>query len=213
MTTITQLTIVRPRTGETEVWLDGEPWRLVTGETVILRRLRLERDLSDDELREIATEDDERRARQALAGYTALTLRSTGQARNNLRRKGFGDEVIEAAIAYGYELDWLDDERFARAYARQQTALRPCGPRKLIVGLEGKGVDRDLARQTVDEEGPDEEAQRAGAELAASKRLAAWRGRYDRTKTRSKLMTYLVRQGYEIDMVRDVVERMTDDDL
>ena len=208
MAVVTDLVVVRKRTGLTEVWLDGAPWLRLALDLVVQFRLEVGRDLDDRQQEEIRFADEAMRARQALARYTALTLRTERQARDYLLRKGIGETAADVALERGRELGWLDDQRFAGAWVRTRLKLKPAGPHRLRADLAARGVDGDTAAGAIDAFGPGEDAQRALALDQALRRAERWRRRYPAAETlEEKLRAYLTRQGYEAHLIRDVVRQ------
>ena len=205
MAVVTDLVVVRKRTGLTEVYLDGAPWLRLDYELVVHFRLDVGRELDDGAQEEIRRADEALRARQALARYTALTLRTERQARDHLSRKGLGEEAVDQALERGRELGWLNDQRFAGAWVRTRLKLNPAGPHRLRADLAAKGVDGDTAADAIDHFGPDEETQRALALEQARRRVARWQGRYPPETLEEKLRTYLARQGFDGHLIRDIV--------
>jgi regulatory protein len=212
MPTITDLKALKPRGGLTEVWIDGEPRLRITPDTVVEFRLRRGNALDEGAVSQIRASDERLRARQALARYTALALRSARQARLYLRRRKFDPEAIDAAVTRGIERDWLNDRRYAEAFVRQESALHRSGPARIAAKLETQGIDRDTAQAAIDAFGPDMQAQQANAERAARKRLAGWLRRGDRGTARKKMRAFLARQGYRGDIGDNVVETLLGND-
>jgi len=213
MPTVTDLKFARKRGGKVEVELDGERWLRLEADTVVAFRLKRGMALDSDSQARVAQFDERLRARQTLARYTALAVRSARQARQRLARAGFGEAAIDDALAHAVEREWIDDERFARAFVRRRNALRPAGPARLAVEMEALGIDRDTAQAAVDAHGPDSERQRADAERLARKRLASWARRYDAATARRRLRDYLIRQGYDEKLVGEVLDLCADNEL
>ncbi|MEA3470603.1 MAG: regulatory protein RecX [Thermodesulfobacteriota bacterium] len=72
--------------------------------------------------------------------------RSKEELRSKLSEKGFDEAVIRKVIDRFSELKYLDDEIFARDWARHLALYRLWGDRKIEISLRGKGIDR----QTID---------------------------------------------------------------
>ncbi len=205
---ITDLRVVKARTGLTEVSLNGEMWAQLEPDVVVLFGLQRGQALGDERQVEILKANDRLRARQVLARYTALTVRSERQCRMALARRGFDEETIDEALAYGQARQWLDDAAFAGAFVRQRGRLRPSGPRKLRADLAGKGIGGAVADEAIEAFGPDRDTQWTQARAEGRRRYAIWRERYDRDKLRRKLLNHLARQGYDGDMVVAIVDEL-----
>lgn len=128
---------------------------------------------------------------------------SEGELRRKLRAKEFDRTLIDPTIARLIEENWIDDARFAGAYIRSRL-LKRIGRLRLRRELIAAGVADDIIddaiRANVD---ADEERQRAMA--MATRRLPGYERRGD---ARNKLTAYLLKQGYDGALVRDVVREL-----
>jgi len=117
---------------------------------------------------------------------------SRRQVDDRLRRRGFSDEQIAAAIARLRDDGSLDDARVALAYARTAARVKHQGRERVLKEIEGLGIGRQQARQAVDEVfGELDEA--ALIELALARRL---RGRITSAAVFARHYRYLLRQGF-----------------
>jgi regulatory protein len=132
---------------------------------------------------------------------------STAELRRKLRSKGFDRETIDATLTRLIEEKWLDDARFAAAYVRTR-ALKSKGRLRIRRELIGAGVDDEtIARAVVENVNADDERERAAA--VARKRLPIFVRRYGAAAARNKLTSYLLKQGYDAALVREIVKETT----
>jgi regulatory protein len=94
-------------------------------------------------------------AREKIQGYCAYQERSHEEVRNKLFQFGISssdaDEIITALILDGF----LNEERFAKAYAGGKFRLKKWGRLKIENALEKKGVSKNCIRsglKEIDEE-------------------------------------------------------------
>jgi len=128
--------------------------------------------------------------RWEAAGYVAL-----GEAR--------AADLVAALTSEFRELGLLDDAGFAAsrvASARRKGASRL----KIALGLRAKGVDGELARAVIEEEGTDETV--AALRFCRRRRIGPWRRgeRPDRDGLNREIAT-LARQGFATQLARAVV--------
>lgn len=62
-----------------------------------------------------------------------------------LAKKGFSRESVSFALDYLESIKYLDDGRFAEAWLRNRMISKYEGPAKLFIGLQSKGISRDVA--------------------------------------------------------------------
>lgn len=126
---------------------------------------------------------------------------SEAELRRKLAVKKFEGDEIEATIARLRKEKWLDDERFAEAFVRTRLRKR-IGRLRIRRELSAAGVDEDVAagalHRNVDPEGEREAAIAVARKRAVRLDLASAEGR-------NKLTAYLLKQGYDGALIRDVI--------
>ena len=73
---------------------------------------------------------------------------------DRLRQAGFSEEAAAGAMEYVQSYGYIDDERYATSYIRNQ--MRGKGRRRITMELSGKGVDSEMTRELCMELVPDE---------------------------------------------------------
>jgi regulatory protein len=87
---------------------------------------------------------------QALAWLGRREL-SAAQVRTRLARRGIDDVAIDDAVTRLTREHALDDRRVATAYARSAATRKRRGRTRIQREIEALGIDRNLARDAVDE--------------------------------------------------------------
>ena len=153
--------------------------------------------------------DDEERlkARSVALDYIAYQARTEQEVRRKLARKGFPEHVADEAVERMRELGYLDDADYARAYARGRLAGRGHGPQRIRNDLRKRGV----AAKTIDavlDELVERDDLRETALHHGRKRWVRLQREEDPLKRRKKLSDFLVRRGYDFDLIREIVEQL-----
>lgn len=110
------------------------------------------------------------------------------------------DEIVGALASEGY----VDDRRYAAAYAREKSALSGWGPVKIRSTLLARGVAREAVREALEEIDPERAAAKLGKVLETK-----WRSLAEDPQGRLKLIRYALSRGYDYEAVRPLVERIT----
>jgi regulatory protein len=126
-------------------------------------------------------------------GWLARRELTEKQVRQRLARKGCEPEAIDDAVARLKTERALDDQRVAGAFARTAVRLKGRGPLRLTRDLQALGVDRQAARDAVQ----DVLAETDEATLARQAVARRWR-RADRPEPADAARLYraLLRQGF-----------------
>lgn len=171
--------------------LEAQAQAVAVGEAIDAERLAL-----------LLALDEKARALSAALAFLAYRPRSEREVRDRLRQKGYPPEAIAAAVEKLQGWRYLDDADFARRWVENRETHQPRGRRLLEQELRRKGIDRDTARETVEDAGIDERA--AALELARD-RLRRLSGG-DPATNRRRLADFLARRGYGWDVVRPTLD-------
>ena len=115
-----------------------------------------------------------------------------------------GDTEAAARVVAALKADkYVDDARYASAFAREKSSLQGWGPVKIRFQLRGKGIS-------------DDDISSGMAEIESSKADAKLRRLIeDKYKVlagdpqcKLKLLKYILSRGYEYDQVREIIEQL-----
>ena len=136
-----------------------------------------------------------------IAALRILNYRFNSEAelRRKLRSKKFDNETIDATIEKLRAEKWLDDARFAGAFARTR-ASKKLGHHRILRELHAAGVDRETATEAV--AGALDADREREQILAIVQRRAAL---LSDPAGRKKLAAYLFKQGYDAALIGEVL--------
>ena len=113
--------------------------------------------------------------------------------------RGAAQQMLESLVADRF----VDDARYAAAFAREKSSLTGWGPNKIRYALMMKGISKADVAAALEETDP--EASSAKLEkLVEAKRHSLEGDPY----IKFKLIKYALSRGYEYDVVAPVVERV-----
>ncbi|MFQ5678869.1 MAG: regulatory protein RecX [Gemmatimonadota bacterium] len=205
------LTRLRPsprRPGRTELFLDGVFLCRIPTEAIRHRGLAKGSELAPEEVEELREAGRRCEAADRALRYAAGRPRSRFQVERHLRRAGYGEGAVRAAVERCVQAGHLDDREFAAAFARDRIRLRPRSLALLEAELRERGVDRSDARagiaRALEEEVVTEE------ELLRRAAAKGWRRLRSAAPEQAKrrLYGYLSRRGFRAAEVRAAVERL-----
>ena len=115
-----------------------------------------------------------------------------------------GDGEAAARIMASLTADrFVDDRRYAAAFAREKSSLQGWGPVKIRFMLRGKGIADDVITEALQEVDPEKAASKLD-KLAVDK----YRLLKDDPQCRLKLLKALLSRGYGYDEVENAVRRV-----
>lgn len=110
------------------------------------------------------------------------------------------EEVVEALVADKF----VDEARYAGAFAREKARLQGWGPVKISAGLSAKGIPQSVIREALDTINPEEADAKMESVLKAKYRTLE--GEPD---AKLKLLRFALSRGYSYNQVRESVDRIT----
>ena len=137
-------------------------------------------------------------ALKKLSALCAKAEHSTGEMRDKMRRWGLSDKDQAAIIAKLVEHQYVDDERFARAFVRDKLLYNHWGERKIAQALWQKGIDGDIVRAALSEIGREEYSEQLRPLLDNKARSIKADSEYER---RQKLIRFALVRGFSMDEI------------
>ncbi len=145
-------------------------------------------------------------ALQKLKMYCAYQERCHSEVRSKLLSlKVYGDTLEEVILSLVQE-DYLNEERYARSYARGKHRIKKWGRNKITQELKSKGVSAYCIKKGLSEIEYDHYIESLND--VVFKYYTARIGKYDRRKLRIKTIQHAVSKGYEYQLVKGCVEEL-----
>ena len=147
MSDVVVQSIERLTGGKRRLTLDnGEVWVLYRGE---LHNFHLTEgaEISDAQFLEIRTDVLGKRAKKRAMHLLERMDRTEQQLRGKLTEGGYPADLVEEAIDYVRSYHYVDDERYADTYVQLHGETKSRG--RLLMELQGRGIDRELAEQVL----------------------------------------------------------------
>ncbi|RTQ53567.1 RecX family transcriptional regulator [Hymenobacter gummosus] len=148
-------------------------------------------------------------ALQKIAAYCAYQERSSKEVEDKLRSYGLDeDEAGEIMIRLVRE-KLLDDERYARSFARGKHRLKKWGRRRIRLELKQRGLSDYCIKAGLGEIDGDEYYQNLKELLEKKNALEKEPHPY---KRRQKLTAYATQKGYEGEFIQDALREVLGQD-
>jgi regulatory protein len=205
MSQITGIVPVPRPAGRFAVLVDGRELGVLSLEAIERLRLTVGRPVAGLE-EAIATEAARLHTYDRALNILAFRARSSSELARSLVRKGEERPHVDWAIGRLTEQGLLDDEAFARSFARSKVVGGKQSRRRVQQDLARRGVSRTVSDEAIDTVF-DEEAvdQRSIVEEAARKKLRSLAG-LEPAVQRRRLYGFLARRGYELDDIRATLD-------
>jgi regulatory protein len=147
-------------------------------------------------------------AKEKIQGYCAYQERSHLEVRNKLSSYGLyrseTEEIISTLITDGF----LNEERFAKAFAGGKFRMKQWGRIKITRALEGKGISKNCIKIGLREIGDDSYLETLRKLLTSRLEKIEDENPFS---SREKLSRYAMGKGYEPDLVWNVLHEILPD--
>lgn len=141
--------------------------------------------------------------KQAIVKYCRYQERCHSEVRNKLYELGCNTREVEEHLANLIESGLLNEERFARAYARGHFRMKQWGRDKIKQGLRLRKISEYCIKKGMTE--IDEDEYLATATKLLDRKLAELKGERSKPTLKGKLFRYMLQKGYERQIVLDYI--------
>lgn len=144
----------------------------------------------------------------AAAAFVAVRPRSVSETTKRLSRQGYPQALVDEVVTRLIEMDYLDDEQFARAWVESRDRARPRGEQGLRRELARKGVPRDIVDSVLaqrEESAAGQDPDLAAAAALLERKRSSLEREMDVRKRRHKAYALLARNGFDPETCRVAV--------
>lgn len=145
---------------------------------------------------------------EKLTTFCAYQDRCPWEIRRKLYDKGIKDEPAEKLIAELIEEEFVNEERYARSFARGKFRLKKWGKTRIRMELKMREISEDLIRKGLSEIDPAEYY-----DTLLTQTEKKWESTHESEtyKKKFKVTQYLMNKGFEMDLVKEAVESLISD--
>lgn len=180
----------------------------VDEEVKIKYKLEIGMEVDEVFLEEILKKEEEKKIVDLSLRYLAYRQRSEQEVSNYLSKKAYPSDLVEYAIEYCKSRGYINDEEFAKAYAKDKLNINKLGPSRIKYELRLKGIDQDIISRVVN---PSSNKEYENAlELGTKQAKKYAKDPYN--KAYAKLSGFLQRRGYSYDIINKVVKEVLPND-
>ena len=208
MAVVTAIVPSPRKEGRFDLMLDGKGAGRVSLDIIERFALRVGVALDEGRLPEL----DE--AMAALGTYDralnmlAAQARSQRDLRRRLIQKGEPEARVDAAIERLAAAGLVNDDSFARQFARSRVLGRGASRRRVREELFRRGVAGSAADEAIDEVYDDEQVDEGSLVEAAARKKLRTLGSVDHATRKRRLYAFLARRGYDGEAIRSALAKV-----
>lgn len=166
-----------------------------------VRQYQVGQALSTAQLNELTITDQQWRCRNVALRYLNYRPRSEAELRQRLEQRGFESTIISHVLTALKADGLVNDDAFALFWTENRQSFRPRSQRFTKMELKRKGVSGDVIDGVVASIDDDRNAYKVA--LAQSERCGA-----DYATFRRRLGNFLLRRGFEYEVINNTVKRI-----
>lgn len=132
-------------------------------------------------------------------------LRSEAELLGRLKQKGFSESVAQDTVDFLKDKEFIDDRLFAKGWVASRLK-RPFGIRRIRQELLGKGLDKQVIEDSLEQAKKDYSESRIVSQLA-QQRFSKLTG-IEPQKAKARVYGYLLRRGFSPDVVSETIKQL-----
>ncbi|HEY5639951.1 MAG TPA: RecX family transcriptional regulator [Dehalococcoidia bacterium] len=191
-----------PRKRRYDVRIDGVRVVPLSRDVLAAAGLHIGQDVDESRLAELEAAEARHTAMTSALRLLSYRPRSEREMRDALRARRIPEAIAGETLDRLRELQLLDDEAFAEAWTESRQRNSPRGRRLLLTELAQKGVEREVARQSVAAIDEEAAAVRAGRKRSRTLRNLKF-GDF-----RRRLGDFLARRGFGYDACETAIKQL-----
>ena len=200
-----KITAVEPRRKQMcALFIDGEYVMNLDAQTLIENRFDVGREIDDDELKDIIDKSNERRAKEKALWLISYRSHSKKELFDKLKRS-FDEASAQKAVDRMEELGLINDEEFAKLYARKLVNGKKMSVKAAEFELYRKGIDKITAEQVLGELEYDPQTQIIEFITKKYKNI-------NDEKIKRRAVAALQRKGYSWEEIKQAIESLVSEE-
>ncbi|HYF82957.1 MAG TPA: RecX family transcriptional regulator [Clostridia bacterium] len=200
---ITKIEVQKKNSNRCSIYIDGEYHSSIDKDIQEELKLREGMELNEDEFNQKLEIIQNKSALRAALYIVARASKTESEIRKRLKEKQHNEKAISLALEYLREVGYINDESYTESFIRSSKDVTGTSKRTLYYKLANKGVDSEVIQQKLEEADIDDYA---SAMKAAQKKAASIKG--DKRERASKLLSYLYRKGYGVDVCKKIIDTL-----
>jgi regulatory protein len=190
--------------GRYNIFLDGEFAFGLYRETIYHFGLRSKDKLDEIKIKEIISYDEINFGKKVAYRFLNFKPRSEKEVMNKLKSHKLSDDSINTIIDSLKEFKFINDEQYAKMFIESKVSLKPEGRRSLKIKLSQKGIEKETAEKTV-EDNYSEETEFQKAQDLFKKYQKKVKAKTPLEK-KQKCYRHLLAKGFSFDLIKRVLK-------
>ena len=160
-------------------------------------------------LQDIINEDNYIKGKNCALHFLERSFKSSKQVVDKLVAKEFDSKTIDRVMEFLKQYEFVDDKRFVDLFIKEK--IKTSGKNKIKFTLLKKYLPKELIQEALNEITTEQQLQTALI-LGEKRMMTIAKSEKDSKKLYKKTADYLVRNGYDFQIVNEVLDKITKND-
>ncbi len=204
MPIITSITIQEKKKDRCNLFIDGEFRAGISLDAVINYRLKVNDEITEEQITEILFESEKQQALSRALAYITKRLKSKREVKDYLLSKGYQEKVVWYVVDKLKEYAYIDDKEFSKRYI--ESVSRAQGKRLTEYKLMMKGVKKEDIASAYEDVNIDA---KESAKQIAIKHI---KNKEKSKENLAKTYRYLIGKGFSYEEASFAIDSIREDD-
>ncbi|WML35923.1 recombination regulator RecX [Clostridium sp. OS1-26] len=207
---ITKIEVQKRNKDRVNIYVNDEFAFACSAELVYTHNLSKDKIIEKDTLEEIANEDNYIKCKSTSLKMIEKSYKTERQITDKLIEKGYDEKVVKRTKEFLKQYDFINDNKYAQMYIKDK--MNSQGRNKIKYALINKGISEEIINEKlcyIDKESEESSA----LKLAEKKYNLLIKSEQDIRNIHKKLREYLIRKGYNLDIVQGVLNQVVKQDI
>lgn len=210
MPKITKIEQQKKNKDRVSVYIDDEFAFGIHKDIIIDFNIAVGKEIEDTYIQDILKREEQKKANDYALNLLSFSARSEREICDRLRSKGYEDEIINNTLEMLRKYNFINDTEYAKMFTKDKMNFSKDGSYKIKQKLYMKGVDKDIIDSVVDELVDEDEEYERALSIAEKKYLSY--GNIEAYKKFKKLNDFLLRKGFDYDIISRVITTIKNKD-
>lgn len=202
---ITKIELQKRTKDRVNVYINEEFSFACSAELIYTYGISKDKNIDIDYLKEIIDEDNYIKSKSYALKVMERTHKTEKQMFDKLVQKEYDEKIINRTMEFLKQYKFIDDEKFTESYIKDK--IKSQGKNRIKYSLLNKGIDEELIKEKLSYVDNDDE-ENVALKLAEKKYKILIKNENDIRKINKKIGDYLVRSGYNLDVVRNTLNNV-----
>ncbi len=207
---ITKIEVQKRNKDRVNIYINDEFAFACSAELVYTHSLSKDKIIEKDSLEEIVNEDNYIKCKNTSLKMIEKSYKTEKQITDKLIERGYDEKVVERTKEFLKQYDFINDNKYAQMYIKDKVNSQ--GRNKIKYTLINKGISEEIINEKLCYINKESEESSA-LKLAEKKYNLLIKSEQDIRNINKKLREYLIRKGYNLDIVQSVLNQVVKQDI